>query len=249
MYKIGDCVKFLDDVGKGTVLEIKGDALLIADADGFEEWYHSKELAPCKPFPTASATPIIAQTKALKVDPKQHRLLNKTVGFVNEPGMGVVVAAEKELIKVRNESGFEDWYAASDIIVYDEGARQLENLDEMALRSVLKQELKQPKRKPGTSAKGRVITAVEIDLHIHELLENTAGMSKHDLFTYQMNYAKNQIERCRTSGDKRIVLIHGKGKGRLREALWNLLQGMDKLDFYDASFAKYGGGAIEVKLW
>ena len=42
--KIGDRVKFLNDVGEGVVLELKGAIAVIEDEDGFEREYHIKEL-------------------------------------------------------------------------------------------------------------------------------------------------------------------------------------------------------------
>ena len=42
--KIGDRVKFLNDVGEGVVLELKGEIAVIEDEDGFNRGYHIKKL-------------------------------------------------------------------------------------------------------------------------------------------------------------------------------------------------------------
>ena len=42
--KTGDRVKFLNDVGEGVVLELKGKIAVIEDEDGFDREYHIKEL-------------------------------------------------------------------------------------------------------------------------------------------------------------------------------------------------------------
>lgn len=42
--KVGDRVKFLNDVGEGVVLEIKGDIYFVEDEDGFDREYKSYDL-------------------------------------------------------------------------------------------------------------------------------------------------------------------------------------------------------------
>ena len=42
--KIGDRVKFLNNVGEGVVLEIKGDIFVVEDEDGFDREYKSNDL-------------------------------------------------------------------------------------------------------------------------------------------------------------------------------------------------------------
>ena len=42
--KVGDRVKFLNDVGEGVVLEIKGDIFVVEDEDGFDREYKSNDL-------------------------------------------------------------------------------------------------------------------------------------------------------------------------------------------------------------
>ena len=42
--KVGDRVKFLNDVGEGVVLEIKGDFCVVEDEDGFDREYKSYDL-------------------------------------------------------------------------------------------------------------------------------------------------------------------------------------------------------------
>ena len=42
--KVGDRVKFLNNVGEGVVLEIKGDIFVVEDEDGFDREYKSNDL-------------------------------------------------------------------------------------------------------------------------------------------------------------------------------------------------------------
>lgn len=90
-------------------------------------------------------------------------------------------------------------------------------------------------------------TPIEIDLHAHELLETTAGMSAGDIKEYQLGvFRKTMDEHIKEKG-RRIVFIHGKGDGILRNAIITELKHRYKSCTYqDASFQQYGFGATMV---
>ncbi len=86
----------------------------------------------------------------------------------------------------------------------------------------------------------------EIDLHITELLDDTRGMSAKDMLEYQMQVFKDKLEEgMRDPNVKKIVFIHGKGNGRLRQEIRAYLD-RKKIPYQDASFARYGFGATLV---
>ncbi len=88
-----------------------------------------------------------------------------------------------------------------------------------------------------------------VDLHIHELLDNTHGLSNADILNYQVDaFRKTMDENLRNHG-KKIVFIHGKGEGVLRQALMKELNYRYKgHDVQDASFREYGYGATQVTI-
>lgn len=86
----------------------------------------------------------------------------------------------------------------------------------------------------------------EIDLHITELLDNTRGMSASDMLEYQMKIFKQALEKGLNDANvKKIVFIHGKGNGTLRQRIREHLDHI-KIPYQDASFARYGFGATLV---
>ncbi|MFY9151156.1 MAG: DUF2027 domain-containing protein [Prolixibacteraceae bacterium] len=90
---------------------------------------------------------------------------------------------------------------------------------------------------------------VEIDLHIHELLEDTRGMAKHDMLEVQMGRFRNEMDTAIANGTKRIAFIHGIGNGTLKQELRKELSTKyKKYPFQDASFKEYGYGATMVIL-
>lgn len=90
---------------------------------------------------------------------------------------------------------------------------------------------------------------VEIDLHIHELLEDTRGLSNHEMLEVQLGRFRNELETAIANGTKRIVFIHGIGNGTLKQELrQELSTKYKKYYFQDASFKEYGYGATMVIL-
>ncbi len=89
----------------------------------------------------------------------------------------------------------------------------------------------------------------EVDLHIHEILENDSGMSDAEKLEYQLEIFHKELAAAVKENYKRIVFIHGIGKGSLRMKITKELQTKYKhYRFQDASFREYGYGATMVIL-
>jgi hypothetical protein len=87
----------------------------------------------------------------------------------------------------------------------------------------------------------------EIDLHLHVILEDETGMDDYDKLQYQLNTLRKEINRLRKLNYRQIVIVHGVGKGRLRDEVRAFLTTLpDVVDFFDASFKEYGAGATQV---
>ncbi len=90
---------------------------------------------------------------------------------------------------------------------------------------------------------------IVIDLHADEVLETTAGMNSADILHYQMDIFKNTMNEYRKKKGQKIIFIHGKGEGVLRQALIHELNYRYKSCTYqDASFQEYGYGATQVTI-
>jgi len=89
----------------------------------------------------------------------------------------------------------------------------------------------------------------EVDLHIHELLDDERGLSNKEMLELQMDYFRKKLQEAQKSKLKRIVFIHGVGNGTLKLELRKELQrNYSHLVYQDASFAEYGYGATMVYL-
>ncbi len=88
---------------------------------------------------------------------------------------------------------------------------------------------------------------LEIDLHIEELLETTSGMNSFDILNHQLDVVRKTIDENIKYKGKKIVFIHGKGEGVLRNAIMQeLRRKYPRCLSQDASFQKYGFGATMV---
>jgi hypothetical protein len=89
----------------------------------------------------------------------------------------------------------------------------------------------------------------EVDLHIHELLDDTRGLTNHEMLEVQLGRFRNEMETAIANGTRRIVFIHGIGNGTLKQELRKELgTKYKKYTFQDASFKEYGYGATMVIL-
>ena len=88
-----------------------------------------------------------------------------------------------------------------------------------------------------------------VDLHADEVLETTAGMNSADILHYQMDIFKKTMDENRKKKGQKIIFIHGKGEGGLRQTIIHELNYRYKSCTYqDASFQEYGYGATQVTI-
>lgn len=123
-------------------------------------------------------------------------------------------------------------------------SKELTNED---LQSMIRQ--KESVSPAKVSVKNRQLDTIEVDLHIEQLLDNLSGLSNGDMLQYQLDkFEEVMKENIKKKGQK-IVFIHGKGNGVLRnEILKKLKQKYASCYVQDASFLEYGYGATLVKI-
>lgn len=150
----------------------------------------------------------------------------------------------------RENPYFDEPVIAVDIVKNDIPQRAM-TLDSGSLEDALKQKRaadRRPLARPVQKKQPKEGPLV-VDLHINELIDNTHGLSNADILNYQVDaFRKVMDENLRNHG-KKIVFIHGKGEGVLRQALMKELNYRYKgNDVQDASFREYGYGATQVTI-
>lgn len=104
-------------------------------------------------------------------------------------------------------------------------------------------------RKASKTSRKTVNDIIEVDLHINELVDNTNGLSRADMLNRQIDEFRRVMDANLRNHGQKIVFIHGKGEGVLRQALLKELTHRYKgHDVSDASFREYGFGATQVVI-
>lgn len=135
-------------------------------------------------------------------------------------------------------------------IVKDDVVQRPVKVDPAKLEKQLraKKAADRPRRRPVTRRQP-TDNRLEVDLHIDALLDNTRGLSAADMLNYQVDEFRRVMDANLKNHGLKIVFIHGKGEGVLRNALAKELNHRYKgHQVQDASFSEYGYGATQVTI-
>ncbi len=124
--------------------------------------------------------------------------------------------------------------------------KSLQELTKKDVEKVIRK--KEPARKVRKEPKTELSETLEVDLHIHELIDTTAGMSNKDMLDLQMSKFQETMDvAIKSNTVKRVVFIHGMGNGTLKTEVRRALSSKyKKYAVQDASFREYGYGATMV---
>lgn len=114
----------------------------------------------------------------------------------------------------------------------------------MKEKNQLDRQQPQPLKKKDTSS-----SVLEVDLHIEELIDNTAGLDAKDILEYQIAKFREIMDENKNNKGQKIVFIHGKGEGVLKKGiLSDLKTKYTSVSYQDASFKEYGFGATMITI-
>lgn len=151
----------------------------------------------------------------------------------------------------RPDAYFSEPVISLPVIVDDRPYKEVE-IDPLSLEKAIKEKKQAERRQPRPLQKQRKPEAEEplvVDLHIAELIDSTAGLSNADMLNLQIDKFREVMDANLRHPGKKIVFIHGKGEGVLRQALLKELNYRYKgHEVEDASFREYGFGATQVKI-
>ncbi len=103
--------------------------------------------------------------------------------------------------------------------------------------------------RPRIIKRPQIAEIIEVDLHINELVDSTAGMSNGDMLQLQLDKFHAIIDENKNRKGQKIVFIHGKGEGVLRKEIEKELKTRYKTYYFqDASFREYGFGATMITI-
>ena len=88
-----------------------------------------------------------------------------------------------------------------------------------------------------------------IDLHAEKLFKSTKGKSSHEILVAQLKSFEDFLDKAVYHGLDRIYIVHGHGKGRLRNEIHLILEEYPHVQAYNVNYnPRFGMGATEVIL-
>ena len=160
---------------------------------------------------------------------------------------GVVTAIEGTTIAIKDEDGMVYRFHADELILAKNDQFELTKFSDIN-NPLLKEKSSPAAPKKSAFKKDKNEVVFEVDLHINQLVKSTRNMDNFDMLTLQLNTAKQKLEYAIRQRFSKVVFIHGVGEGVLKNELHYLFKKYP-VDFYDASYQKYGLGATEVYIY
>ena len=132
-------------------------------------------------------------------------------------------------------------------VVKDDALQADFDIQPEALSQAMRQ--KQPVTAPLSKSSKVSTNPLEFDLHISALLNNVHGMSPVAILEFQVNKFNEIMQKHLEQKGAKLIFIHGKGDGVLRQKIVSELhRKYPKCTYQDASFQEYGFGATQVTI-
>jgi DNA-nicking Smr family endonuclease len=179
--------------------------------------------------------------------------IGEKVVFLNEKGGGVVRKIENNRVYVEDETGFERPFLIKDLAkikAIDKIDKNLKLKSNILIDKLIEMEnfnksINLTSKK--NSVKKRKNQIEEIDLHIDET-DNLKYRNISSQLEFQLKIFKDYFYKAKKRKLKKFIVIHGYGKGILRNELIIFLNGQKGIEFFDAPYIEYGHGAIQVEI-
>jgi hypothetical protein len=220
-FPVGSRVRFLDEAGGGVVKAYRGALIIVEMDNGIEIPYSRNKLVVSGPL-----DPVISSKKAKK-PPKPPK----------PPKPGDNLAGSSE-IAGHNHNSDVDWSQIKP------GFRKVRDPNFKVSPMITGDAPERRKRKLPSAPDPIPL----IDLHIQELLEDYGHLTNSQILRIQVNHLQKFLRQAMQRKSSRIIIIHGVGKGVLKEAVCEELDKLDNAQYFDASYRDYGKGATEVRL-
>lgn len=138
--------------------------------------------------------------------------------------------------------GFEVTHLLINLIAYDKYANMYTEVTDFNAK---KEDV--TSKKTNNVAK-EIIQERIIDLHIGNIVDSFKNMMPHQMLEKQINKAMEEIKSAKKDKVKKLILIHGKGKGVLKKEIYKILNSMNDIEYFEADIIKYRFGAVEIRF-
>lgn len=186
------------------------------------------------------------------------------VRFLNDIGEAeVLFVIDANSVQIKDETGFDYPFAKKELLLVGDYASEREaykqvepelreiidrNIDHRAVRKADADFQLRFRNRNATNIRRRG-EFMEVDLHLHELVDNESGLDNATKLEIQLSHFERMLKQCEQQRISRLIAIHGVGQGVLRAEIRKLLdQFYPHCTFHDADFNSYGYGATEVRV-
>ena len=190
-------------------------------------------------------------------------LPGQRVKFLNDVGSATVVSVNGDTVVVTDEDGFDRSVPAAELLDAPDPALEAKQYGNNMppLASLLAQEVGEKRMRElhrefevryqnaQATNMARRDAHMEVDLHIHELVDDQRGLPDRAKLAIQMDHFDRMMDIAKREKLRRIVFIHGVGQGVLRHQIRTSLdQHHPDCTWRDGDPRRYGSGATEVWL-
>lgn len=200
---------------------------------------------------------------ASKLKTMSNFKIGDLVTFLNDVGRGKIVrfnSADEAMIET--EDGFDIPYPVSQLVkttskieldkAYGIGEDVIDGFVEKRIKSASekKKDVEFERKFRHLVPMKRKENVSEIDLHIHQLVDSEKGLESADMLDIQLKHFERMLETAIREKRTKVVFIHGKGEGVLKNEIRKVMQFYPNCTFQDAPFNIYGyEGATEVTIY
>ncbi|MXP05889.1 MULTISPECIES: Smr/MutS family protein [unclassified Apibacter] len=138
--------------------------------------------------------------------------------------------------------GFEVTHSLNNLIAYDKYASMYTEVTDFNAKK------EDVTFKKTNNLKKETIQERIIDLHIGNIVDSFKNMMPHQMLEKQIKKAMEEIKSAKKDKVKKLILIHGKGKGVLKKEIYKILNSMNDIEYFEADIIKYRFGAVEIRF-
>ena len=157
------------------------------------------------------------------------------VASIDDDLEGVVEKIDNQIVYFTTDEGFAMQLPVDKVVVIDSF------LDEILKKTSIRPKETSSKKTPPNKSTNKPV----FDLHIEKIQPKHHHLSPAQKLEIQLNEVRRIIHLLKRKHYPEFVLIHGEGKGVLKQEIEKILR-QSGLKFIDASYRTYGNGAILV---
>ena len=258
-FRAGDKVSFLNEPLHGIVLSVLNDSHVIVECNGIEMDVSSREIIKVSFIPKVAGKhmfPIKKEDKKMdelpdlkKVNVTSNKLsIGDTVSFMSDNTKGKIIAINSPFdYEVELEDGFS---IPANRLEIEKIWLEDFSVNPKDIKSKIKKDLNREKPLFSTPHKSspKYFQHNEVDLHMESILDSCRGLSNFEIVTIQLTYFRERFHEALKDNEPFLVVIHGIGKGVLKQEIYNYLAQFPNIKVGPADAKLYGMGASEIRI-